>query len=159
VAGRFDFTLVGNWNDTNVTSVPQTEELDALDPPPPLFARVNVLTLEEGTPRDKLGAIVNWQLDRWGATARLTRYGAALDPGTSESLDFRLGAKTLVDLEARAEITSRLRFALGAENLFDEYPDAFPAARNSTGNAPFSNYSPFGRSGRYLYGRVSFGFD
>ncbi len=50
------------------------------------------------------------------------------------------------------------RFALGAENLFDEYPDAFPASRNATGNTPFSNYAPFGRSGRFLYGRVSLTF-
>jgi iron complex outermembrane receptor protein len=158
-AGRLDFTLVANWNDTKVTRVPQTAELDALDPPPPLFARINVLTFEQGTPGDKLAAIVNWQLDRWGATARLTRYGEALDPGTSEALDFELGAKTLLDLEARVELSSRLRFALGAENLLDEYPDAFPVERNATGNAPFSNYSPFGRAGRYVYGRVSVGFD
>jgi len=30
--------------------------------------------------------------------------------------------------------------------------------RNTKGNTPFSNYAPFGRSGRFLYGRVSFGF-
>ena len=158
-AGRFDFTLVANWNDTKVTRVPRTGELEALSPPPVLFGRVNVLTFEEGTPRDKLAGVVNWQLDRWGATARLTRYGEALDPGTEAALDFELGAATLFDLEARVEVTSRLRLALGAENLLDEYPDAFPASRNATGNAPFSNYSPFGRSGRYLYGRVSVGFD
>jgi iron complex outermembrane receptor protein len=158
-AGRFDLTLVANWNDTDVTRVPRTGELDALDPPPVLFGRVNVLTFEQGTPGDKLAAIVSWQLDRWGATARLTRYGEALDPGTTEALDFDLGAKTLFDLEARVELGSRLRLALGAENLLDEYPDAFPVARNATGNAPFSNYSPFGRSGRYVYGRVSVGFD
>jgi iron complex outermembrane receptor protein len=158
-AGRFDFTLVANWNDTKVTRVPQTEELGALDPPPVLFGRVNVLTFEEGTPSDRLSGVVNWQLDRWAATARLTRYGEALDPGTEAALDFELGPKTLLDLEARVEITSRLRLALGAENLLDEYPDAFPAGRNATGNAPFSNYSPFGRSGRYVYGRVTVGFD
>jgi len=81
-----------------------------------------------------------------------------LDPGTTANLDFDLGAETLVDLEARFDVTERIRFALGAENVFDEYPDAFPVARNTTGNTPFSNYAPFGRSGRFLYGRVSFGF-
>ena len=40
-----------------------------------------------------------------------------------------------------------LQAALGAENLFDQYPDANPAAVNGTGTAAFSNYSPFGRSG------------
>lgn len=157
-AGKFDFTLVGNWNSTDVTKVPATEELAALSPPPPLFARVNVLTFEEGTPQDKLAAIVNWSLDRFGATARATRYGEVLDPGTTEVLDVELGAATLVDLEGRFDVTERIRVALGAENVFDEYPDAFPITRNTTGNTPFSNYSPFGRSGRFIYGRVSIGF-
>lgn len=157
-AGRFEFTLVANWNDTDVTKVPQTEPLAALDPPPTLFGRVNVLTFEEGTPRDKLAAVAVWNIARFGATARVTRYGAVLDPGTSAPLDFEVGAETLLDLEARYEATDRVRIAFGAENLFDAYPDAFPPPRNTTGNAPFSNYSPFGRAGRNLYGRVTIGF-
>ena len=157
-AGKFDFTFVANWNDTEVTKVPATEPLAALNPPPPLFARVNVLTFEEGTPQDKYAAIVNWSLDRFGATARATRYGEVLDPGTTEVLDVQLGSATLFDLEGRFDVTERIRVALGAENVFEEYPDAFPISRNTTGNTPFSNYSPFGRSGRFIYGRVSIGF-
>jgi iron complex outermembrane receptor protein len=157
-AGRFDFTLVANWNDTDVTRVPTTDPLGALNPPPPLFARVNVLTFEEGTPGDKLAAVATWSMGRFGTTARVTRYGSALDPGTTAALDFELGSATLVDLEARFDATDRIRIALGADNLFDEYPDAFPVARNATGNTPFSNFSPFGRSGRYVYGRLSIGF-
>ena len=61
-AGKFDFTLVANWNSTDVTKVPRTQELAALDPAPVLFDRVNVLTFEEGTPKDKLAAVVNWSL-------------------------------------------------------------------------------------------------
>jgi iron complex outermembrane receptor protein len=30
--------------------------------------------------------------------------------------------------------------------------------RNGTGNTPFSNFSPFGRSGRFVYGRLSYNF-
>jgi iron complex outermembrane receptor protein len=157
-AGEFDFTVVANWNSTDVTKVPQTEELEALSPPPPLFARVNVLTFEEGTPQEKYAAVVNWNLDRFGATARATYYGEVLDPGTTEALDFDLGAATLVDLEGRFQVTEKIKIALGAENVFDEYPDPFPVDRNTTGNAPFTNYSPFGRSGRFVYGRVSIGF-
>jgi iron complex outermembrane receptor protein len=46
----------------------------------------------------------------------------------------------------------------GAENLFDEYPDPTPPVVNATGTAAFSNYSPFGRSGRFIYGRLSYDF-
>ena len=157
-AGRFDFTLTGNWNSTDVTKVPTTNELSSLDPPPVLFGRVNVLTFEEGNPQDKFTANVNWSLGRFGATLRATRYGEALDPGTTEATDFTLDAKTLVDIEGRFDITDSVQLALGADNVFDEYPDAFPISRNGTSNTPFSNYSPFGRSGRFIYGRLSVNF-
>jgi iron complex outermembrane receptor protein len=157
-AGNFDFTLVANFNSTDVTRVPETEPLSALAPPPPLFDRINVLTFEDGNPQDKFAAIVGWRLDRFGATLRATRYGKALDPGTSEALDFELGSATLIDLEGRFDVTDRIRLAVGAENLTDEYPDPFPVTRNTTGNTSYSNYAPFGRSGRFVYGRLSVDF-
>lgn len=69
-----------------------------------------------------------------------------------------LHAKTLVDLEGRFAFTSHLNLALGAENLFDQYPDPNPPVANPTGTTAFSNYSPFGRSGRFVYGRLSYDF-
>jgi iron complex outermembrane receptor protein len=156
--GKFDFTLVGNYNETEVTRVPTTQALEALDPAPVLFDRINVLTYEEGGPKDKLGASVNWAQGMFGATLRATRYGEVLDPGTSAATDVTLPAKTLVDLEGRVQFTDSLRLAIGAENVFDQYPEAFPINRNTTGNTPFSNYSPFGRSGRLVYARLSFDF-
>jgi iron complex outermembrane receptor protein len=166
--GQFDTTIVANRNETEVTRVPVTAPLAALNPPPPLFARVNVLTFEEGNPDSKLAATLSWNGNGpFGATFRATRYGEALDPdprltGTAAApigaQDALIGAQTVIDLEGRFEPSERIRIAIGAENLLDEFPDAFPVARNATGNTPFSNYAPFGRSGRYLYGRVTFGF-
>ncbi len=157
-AGKWDVTVVANFNDTKVTRVPQTTPLEALNPSPPLFDRVNVLTLEEGTPSEKYSFNLNWSLDAFAATARATYYGEVLDPGTTANLDFYLDGQALVDLEARWDVTDRIQLGIGAENVFDEYPDAFPVARNVTGNTPFTNYAPYGRSGRYWYGRLRMGF-
>jgi iron complex outermembrane receptor protein len=156
--GRFDLTLTGNWNSTDVTKVPHTEQLSALDPPPPLFDRINVLTFEKGTPEDKYSAAVNWTLNAFGATLRATRYGDVLQPGTTAATDFVLSAKTLVDLEGRFDVTDKIRLAVGADNLLDEYPDESPPSINATGTTAFSNYSPFGRSGRFVYGRLTYSF-
>jgi iron complex outermembrane recepter protein len=156
--GRLDFTLAGNYNETKVTRIPTTAPLAALNPAPELFGRINVLTFEKGTPKDKIGATVNWSQDRFGATLRATRYGEVLDPGTTAANDVTLSARTLVDLEGRFNLTDAWRIALGADNVFDQYPDAFPITRNTTGNTPFSNYSPFGRSGRFIYARLSYDF-
>lgn len=157
-AGRFDFTLTGNWNSTDVTRVPSTPQLTALPTPPVLFSRTNVLTYEEGTPKDKYAAAINWTLNRWGATLRATRYGEVLSPDANPAFDFTLSPKTLIDLEARIGLSDHIRLALGADNLTDEYPDENPPAINATGTTSFSNFSPFGRSGRFVYGRVSYTF-
>ncbi|WP_215398850.1 TonB-dependent receptor plug domain-containing protein [Rheinheimera oceanensis] len=156
--GDFDLTFVANYNETKVTRTPQTDELAALDPAPELFGRVNVLTFEKGNPKDKLGAIVNWSLERVGATLRATRYGEVLTPGTTAATDFTLGARTLVDIEGRLDVTDSWRLAVGMDNIFDQYPEAFPVALNSTGNTPYSNYSPYGRSGRLIYAKISYNF-
>lgn len=156
--GLFDFTLVGNYNKTKVTALPATAQLAALDPAPTLFGRVNVLTFEKGSPKDKLGAVVNWQFDNLSATLKATRYGEVLAPNNVPANDFILSPKTLVDLEARYEFNDSWTLAFGADNIFDQYPDAFPINLNTTGATSFSNYSPFGRSGRLVYGRIAYNF-
>jgi iron complex outermembrane receptor protein len=156
--GKFDFTVTANFSDTKVTRVPTTAQLAALSPAPVLFDRINVLTFEQGTPDDKFTAAVNWSLGGFGATFRATQYGEVLDPGTTAALDFVLPSETLFDLEVRYNWNDKLKFALGAENLTDEYPNAFPIARNGTGNTPFTNYAPYGRSGRFAYGRLTYSF-
>jgi len=157
-AGRFDFTLAANFNSTDVTKVPQPRA-PGLTPPPVLFDHMNILTFEEGTPEDKYTATVNWELARFGVTVRATRYGDVLAPGVTAAADFTLTAKTLVDFEARFDITDHIRAGIGADNLTDEYPDALPAPLlNTTGTTAFSNYSPFGRSGRFVYGKLNYRF-
>jgi iron complex outermembrane receptor protein len=148
--------LAGNYTKTDVNKVPVTAQLAALSPAPVLFDRVNVLTFTDGTPKTKFIASSTWSYGPFGVTARATRYGKILAPGTTANLDFWLNAKTLVDLEARYAITKQLTLAVGADNLFDQYPDSYPATLNTTGNAPYSNYSPFGRSGRFVYARLNY---
>jgi iron complex outermembrane receptor protein len=157
-AGKFDLTLAANFNKTEVTKLPTLAALSAFNPAPVLFGRFNVQTFEKGTPKNKLSANLNWKIGQFGATARATRYGESINPNTNPALDFTLSAKTLVDLEARYALTSKINLAIGADNVFDVYPDAFPPALNTTGAAMFSNYSPFGRSGRFVYGRASYSF-
>lgn len=161
-AGSFDFTLSANYNETEITSPNLIEPLAGSE----LFGRINRLTFEQGSPRDKYIANLDWSLDRFGATLRATRYGEVLTPGAVPSLDFMLSPTVLVDLEGRVKLFERAELAIGAENLTDEYPDPFPVALppsgsvsrtlNGTGNTPFSNFSPFGRSGRFIYVRLSY---
>jgi len=154
--GNFRFTLGANFNSTDVTRTPVTAPLAALSPPPVLFDRLNVLTFEEAVPKDKFAFSTDWTLGRLGATFRATRYGEALSPGTAPVFDLALEPATLIDLEGRVDVTEQIRFAIGADNVTDEYPTANPPALNTTSNTPFSNTAPFGRSGRFVYARLSY---
>jgi len=167
-AGHFDLSLGANFNSTDVTRVPQTSLVGVLNPAPVLFDRFNVLSFEKGTPKNKVTTAVDWSLDRFAATLRVTRYGEVLSPDTVATFatvaanvrpnDLELTAKTLVDLEGRITLPHGIKLSAGAENLFDQYPDANTPAINTTGTTSFSNYSPFGRSGRFIYGRLSMDF-
>lgn len=155
-AGTFNVTLGANFNNTDVTKVPTTAQLSALNPAPILFDRVNVLTFERGTPSSKFSGSVDWTKDAFGASARVTRYGTVLSPGTAAASDFTMQPAIVVDIDSHWDVTSKVRVTLGADNLFDQYPEALPASLNTTSNTPFSNYAPYGRSGRYVYGRVAY---
>jgi iron complex outermembrane receptor protein len=160
-AGRIDLTLGANVNETEVTRVPVTAALAALSPSPILFNRGNVLTFEEGTPDHKINFSANWAYERFGTTLRATRYGDVLAPQNAPTLaapDFLMSGKTLVDFEVRLQVNDLLKLAIGADNVFDVYPDPLPPGLNGTGAAAFSNLSPFGRSGRFVYARMGFNF-
>ncbi len=79
--------------------------------------------------------------------------------------DITLSPKWVVDLEVRFRPVQPVQIAVGANNLLDEYPDRLPfglvngvdyGANNSF--LPYSSFSPFGFSGRFVYGRVSVDF-
>jgi iron complex outermembrane recepter protein len=176
-AGRFDFTLIGNKNDTEVTRVPSTAVLSQLNPAPPLFARVNRLSFEKGTPDSKIGAGIDWSLPStygtWGISAKGTRYGEVVEPGVAlagEPADLRditLSPSWVVDLALTGNfMQDKLSFTVGADNLLDQYPDRTPIARpnpnggvvdlNSTNALAFSRFSPYGFNGRFIYARAAY---
>ncbi|MEE4450761.1 TonB-dependent receptor [Novosphingobium resinovorum] len=147
-AGTFDFTVAGNVNDIKVTKVP-TSTLSTL------FARSRILTIEEGTPGEKVSGTLAWTGATLGATARVTYYGDVLQPGTVATSDLHTGKRAITDLELRYQpAEGAFNLALGANNLFDVYPKRVPAALNTTGVTGFPYYSPFGFNGRYLYVRA-----
>ncbi|WP_267433220.1 TonB-dependent receptor [Sphingomonas sp. GM_Shp_1] len=151
-AGSFDFTLAGNVNTIEVTRVPTSTA--TLNPAPTLFARSRILTLEEGTPGEKVTGTIDWSLDQLGALARVTYYGNVNQPGTTPAADVLTGNRAITDLELRYTARKGAQIGLGVSNLFDVYPRATPIANNSTGVLGFPYFSPFGFNGRYVYARA-----
>jgi len=145
-----------------------------------LFARQESFRLTDGQPKDKLNFSLDWDLDKFGLTVRTNRYGEvflpsgfstaannnniALAPGDVPG-DIFLSTKWVTDLELRFKPVESVSLAIGANNLFDTYPDRLPFGTVDGVNygfnnsfLPYSSQSPFGFSGRFLYGRVSVDF-
>lgn len=155
-AGLFNMTLAANFNRVEVLEVPTTTS--TLDPAPPLVIRSTILTLEEGTPRTKVTGTVDWDRGPIGATVRGTYYGDVNQPGSTPAADIHTGDKLIADIEGRYTFARRFHLGLGADNLFDVYPNRTPATVQSvTGVVNFPFYSPWGFNGRRLY--VKLGVD
>ncbi|WP_243843520.1 TonB-dependent receptor plug domain-containing protein [Sphingomonas vulcanisoli] len=161
-AGTFDFTVAGNVNKITVTKVPANTAAN-LNPAPVLFARSRILTIEDGTPGEKVTGTLDWTSGVLGATARVTYYGNVTQPGTTATVlvngqaltnDLQTGKKAIADLELRYQPKTGVQLALGASNLFDIYPKQAPAYLNTTGVTAYPFYSPWGFNGRYLYVRA-----
>lgn len=174
VGGRLNLTGGVNYNKTKIRGYRAAPGPLASVPNLVLFGRQESLRLVQGQPRTKINLSADYDRSWFGLTARTTRYGKVLDAGAPASgvQDIHLGAKWITDLELRFKpMGNKFDIALGANNLFDVYPTntplglardpvtgatvTLPASRYVT---PFSNFSPFGFNGRYLYARVGVNF-
>ncbi|WP_455156108.1 hypothetical protein, partial [Sphingomonas zeae] len=75
--------------------------------------------------------------------------------------DFYLEPKWITDAEIRVKPIPALELAVGADNIFDVYPTRAPAGGAFGSNnyfLPYSNLSPFGFNGRFLYARAAVSF-
>lgn len=161
--GLGNIRLNAGYNVTN-TKITDRAVLPTL-PGLTLFGRQESLRLTDGQPQDKINFGIDWDAGIFSASFRGNRYGEVLAPGVDAPRDQVLGAEWLFDLELRAKALDAIEVAIGANNLFDQYPDTVRAGivngQNYGQNGyfiPYSSFTPFGFNGRYLYGRVSVSF-
>ena len=172
--GRLNLTAGLNLNKTKIRKILAAPGALSEVPNLVLFGRQESLRLVKGQPRNKINLSADYDRDWLGVTLRTTRYGKALDAGAPASgvQDIHLAAKWITDAEVRFKpMGDRFQIALGANNLLDVYPTNTPLGQavdpvsGATVNlpvtryvTPFSNFSPFGFNGRFLYGRISVNF-
>lgn len=179
--GRINLTAAYNYNDQKILERNNTLGPLASIPGVILFGRLESLRFTDGQPKDKVVLSADGDFAPFGFTVRSTRFGEVLAPGNAAPLapnqtsftalgpdDAILSPKWITDVELRFDATEGLQFAIGADNVFDVYPDRLPFGprpaaiggfypQNQQYNG-YSVFSPFGFNGRYLYGRVSFDF-
>jgi iron complex outermembrane receptor protein len=164
---RTDFETLGSVKWSFSANYNKTR-FDRIASPPPELASSGLVLIDrarqgdftKGTPRDKFIASADWVFDRLSTTARVTRYGEVTQVAAAgPQFDDVITPKTLVDLDLSYSFTEQAQFTLGANNLFDVYPNVLmPSNQGATGTNYYNSYSPFGISGSFYYSRFTYQF-
>ncbi len=174
MGGDVKLTSSFNYNKTGVTELPAPGLLAGID----LVTAQDVSIIEEWQPKTRFNLGANWKNTNWGFNVQLSQYGeyTVCEGGcTGAATDTQtFSSKWLTDVQLDYTFDMGLKLAVGANNLFDTYPDLnlIGQARggqlyDSTGSLivdspgvfKYSRRSaPFGFNGGHYYLRASFNF-
>lgn len=155
-SSALDFTLGYNHSKTEILRVaanPQQLESNGLNLE--RIDRVERGRIEKGFPRNKLLLSGQWSNDQWELSLAATRYGSVSTTPNNSALDQTYAAKWLADVAVSYKYDG-WKFTLGADNVLNQYPDESIFGNSTNGQFPYSNLSPFGFNGAYLYAKVGF---
>ena len=154
--GTIRWNLGFNYNKTTIERIRDTPtQLVTIGLP--LFDRVAQSSYTVTLPRTKLILGGDWSLGRLDLTAKTIRYGKVQLLTDNAASDQRYGAKWLTDVEVGYRLTEQFTLAVGANNLFDVYPDR-STVPDVIGSQRYANNSPFGYFGGFYYARGALKF-
>ena len=158
VVARYPFSLAGgnsaisvaaNYTDTKVTDRGDINQI----------SDTRVAALEDLLPNIKGNATFTHSQGIFRGLVRANYYGGWTDTGNSDFEDGPIiepGAEILIDAEIAAEVKEGIEIAVGANNLFDNYPDENPFA-GSLGQL-YPEAAPTGFNGGQYYAKVRINF-
>lgn len=153
--GKMNLSLLYNYNDNKVD--------DQLNNVPALFVGQQDVyygpqersLIETNTPKHKGTFAINYSLTKWNFLLRNTYFGEVIRDGFPFGTTQKHSGKVVTDLTVAYKITPKIQIALGANNLFDIFPD-----KQIYENSYFGvfKYAPvqMGTTGAYYFSRISF---
>jgi iron complex outermembrane receptor protein len=122
--------------------------------------------IEHGQPKDNINLTANWTMGAFGLNLHNQRFGEVTQFNLDESgaLDQTFEAKWITDVDVSYKLLNRIRVAVGANNLFDVYPEEWKDWSAGVNGALTTNgiyryaggTSPWGMNGRTIYLRLSY---
>ncbi len=139
--GQTDLTFAYNWTSTEVTRIETGTGGTAL------VSDTRIRQLEEQLPNHRFVSTLTHAQGPWRGLARLSYFGEFFsdDPDPDQVL----GSQVLVDVQLDYQFRNGLTFTVGADNVFDSFPDENNAATN-IGNR-FPEDAPAGFNGGTYY--------
>jgi iron complex outermembrane receptor protein len=140
--GRLQLTASYNFNDTEVTS-------GSL-----INSESQRIVFEQSLPTHNAAASATYGWGPFKLVGRARYYGQWTDSSGNTSGDIfqEFGAITFVDVMFGYDITANVSVALGAENVFDEYPDE--ATNQANRGLIYSRNAPYDTDGGQYYLRL-----
>ncbi len=156
----FSATAAANWTNTDVVGPVRTPpQLAGLGED--LFDIIERTYLEQAQPHQHYILSAKYTRAPFAVLARANYFGkvASTESNTDPTALQVFSAKTIVDLDFSYKFTDNVRWHVGANNVFDEYPDEQIARNDFNGIFVYPRRTaPFGFNGGYYYTRLSLEF-
>ena len=121
-----------------------------------LFDRIERGRIEVGQPHNNLSFTLDHTANALSFNIHAQRYGAVGFRGSAanSSLDQTFSPKWISDVSLSYSMPRNARITIGADNVFDVYPDLQIQGNSNSGIFMYNGISPFGFNGRFLYVRA-----
>jgi len=156
---KMSWNIGYNYNKTIITHVaPNPSQLAALGASFVLFDRLSQSNLTDNMPRTKLFIGNTTTVGPFSLSTRVVRYGGFHSLQNVAANDRYFGAKWITDAELSWKATHNISLAVGANNLFNVYPDANGIYNANLGSGQYPTTGAYGFTGGFYYGRVGVAF-
>nr|WP_288936196.1 TonB-dependent receptor [uncultured Allomuricauda sp.] len=160
---RLKSDLAGTFSQTRqVGDINASEVLENAGLVDTYFPEDSRVYLEEAVPRTKINLSNSLTSDKLIVFLRNVYFGEVTEATTNVDRQQVFGTQLVTDLSIGYKVTPALTFTVGANNLFDIYPDraaetlADGGNNRSGGRFDWSRRAQqFGIGGRFLFGRIS----
>jgi len=158
--GFLSGSIAANFNKTTVRDTHFPDLIVENNLEDKLFSREDVSRVETWRPRSKIIASVNYKLDKFSTNLSFMNYGkVTYRHASNPEDDATYGSKLLTDLSFSYAITEKIYLTLGANNLFNVYPDTFADAYSDNGGVPNDRNLDFVGRFKYPWQTTQFGID
>lgn len=153
--GRFQADLTGVFAKTEVVGAVKASPL-LVGKESTYFDRSSRIYLESAVPRTKGNLSLAYNINKWGVFLRNVYFGSVDAATNIEANAQTYGSKVVTDLSTSYNLLSNLRITVGANNLFDIYPDKNNAGNAGAGYFVYSRTGQqFGYNGRFVFARLA----
>ncbi len=143
-----------NINHTKITKIiPTPQQLQNLNVSILDRSAQGLLTVAQ--PKTNVNFTIDYRYKNFDVTLRNTRFGEVTSWSNDPARDQTYSAKWLTDLDLAYTINKKYTIGLGANNLFNIYPDRVMTQNSFYGIYQYSGISPFGFNGAFYYARFT----